>query len=213
MSETAKEKPTAGETGKKIFKYLVYAVILFVYGCLIFRSFMSCDAPIVDKVLMDEQAAHIYREDPDAFTVEQYGMREAFVKIADGRMLSFDKLYYLPKANQLQVTVKFNTDIASEPTDELPLSFYLVDETGNEYHDYFYEYETRFQYGYARVSFRGIELSKETELTDGMDRKKYQIAVVLKAESDTGEGKKLAQQLIYDGSEIFKQIDFKWKDE
>ena len=63
-------------------------------------------------------------------------------------------------AKQLLISVKFNKDIfADEKTPADSLKFYLTDENGTVYDEYFYKEKQKFDYRYIRLCFENVELN------------------------------------------------------
>lgn len=204
-----KEKKAKKLSIKKIFKFFFVGIILFIYGAIISRSFMSCDVPLTKKVISDQQLLDAYYNQPELFEVRQYGMQNPYEKISEGRLIYYDKLYYIPVAKQLQFSIKYNTDVTNAAIgDGIPFKIYLKDKHGNIYDDYYYEKQQRFQYGYVRVSFRNIDINLK-------DTTEY-YTVFLEVLEQNGKYKPLTSYKIYNGntanrgdSEIYKIIKFK----
>ncbi len=206
MSDEVKNKRI---TFKAVIKFIFIGIIIFIYGAIIARSFMSCDVALTKKVISDKQLLDAYYEDPENFEVRQYGMMNPYEKISEGRLIYYDKLYYIPSVKQLQFSIKYNTDVTSVDYGEgIPFKIYLKDKNGNEYYDYYYEAETRFQYGYIRVCFRNIDITPK-------DTTEF-YAVYLEVPDGSGEYKPLTNYKVYNGKtvnsgnfEVYQVIDFK----
>ncbi len=207
------ETPKKGFTIGKLFKWLALFLIAAVYAILIARCTMYKDDKLVSKILVNDTTREAYLAAGDTFSVRQYGMNSAWVAVKEGRLVEFNKLYHLEAARQLQISVKYNKDIATAGQDgSTPFTFYLTDENGTRYEDYFFEQANKFQYVYLRLCFEGIDLvSPDAELNEnGVPiRKKYTLHMVLPTEQ--GEDTELCRYEIYDGSDISKVIDFDHK--
>ena len=207
FNEPPKKK---GFTVKKLLKAAALLIIIFVYGVLFARCVMSSDSSRVKKVIEDDELLAAYNENPEEFYVEQYGMPSAWVAIREGRLVEFNYLYYIPSVNKLQVSVKFNTDLAGfDYKEEIPFKFRLYDDGGNEYTDYIYEYDEKFGYGYIRLGFNGIELVKSGEYgEDGKElRKTYKLYIDMV--NPDGGYDELCEYDLYNGSDISKKIGYK----
>lgn len=89
----------------RITKYTVFAISLFIYAFFILRLCTS-DAPkSVTRVQWNAVAEAAYQSDPASFSV--LTQEPAAFITADGKFWIANVLY-LPKAKQMQVTIKFN---------------------------------------------------------------------------------------------------------
>ena len=207
------ETPKKGFTIGKLFKWLAIFLIAAVYAVLIARCTMYKDDKLVSKVLVNDTTHEAYLAAGDDFSVRQYGMNSAWVAVKEGRLVEFNKLYHIEAARQLQISVKYNKDIATEKQDgSTPFTFYLTDENGTRYEDYFFEQANKFQYVYLRICFEGIDLlspDAEPDENGVLIRKKYTLHMVTSTEAGTEN--ELCSYEIYDGSDISKVIVFKYK--
>lgn len=201
-----------GFTIGKLLKWIVYSVILLVFGILVARCSMYGNHKIVKKVLVDDTLRAVY--DNEDFVVEQYGMDNPWQVVESGRMVEFNHLYHIKSANQLQFSVKYNTDIVEHirKEDGLPFKFKLVDNNSNVYEDYFFETAEKFGYGYIRLCFNGVSLIDELGENDvyGNPPRK-RITVYVYELDDKGEYFELCRYTLYDGSAVSKPIKFKLK--
>ena len=208
------------EPGKKqhivvrILKWLAAGVIILICACLFYRCVSSNDHKIVEKVLMNEAFYNEYEKAPDELTVEQYGMNSPWIAIAEGRLLEFNNLYYIPKLNQLQFSVKYNEDIKYSENDKMPLVFKLTDDDGNEYTEYFTEFAERSRYEYVRVCFENVNIYKDEVDQNGEPvRKKLTLTVDMpdkngKSRQDDKFYFPYSKQ-IYDGRNVSKPVKYK----
>lgn len=207
------EEPVKGFTIGKLFKWIGIAVILLIYGTLIVRCTLARDDAIVDKVIYDAYTVSVYSDNPDSFSVQQYGMNSAWVAVDEGRLVEFKSLYYMPDSKQLQFGIKYNLDIATFMNEDgIPFKFRLTDNKGNEYDDFFFEKKDKFGYGYMRICFNGIELEDSDIMPDEsgiLPRIKY--TVHIDELKEDGTYFELCKYKLYDGSSIYRSIDFEIK--
>ena len=141
-------------------------------------------------------------------------MNSPWIAIAEGRLLEFNNLYYIPKLNQLQFSVKYNEDIKYSENDKMPLVFKLTDDDGNEYTEYFTEFAERSKYEYVRVCFENINIYKDKVDQNGEPvRKKLTLTVDMpdkngKSRQDDRFYFPYSKQ-IYDGRNVSKPVKYK----
>ena len=215
------EPKKKGFTIGKLFKGMALAVIVLIYGILIVRCSMYRDDQVVSEILVNDTTRKTYHSDPNAFTVEQYGMQKAWVAVKEGRLVEFNYLYYLKAAKQLQVSVKFNRDIlqdANLPTESL--KFYLTDENGTVYEDYFFKDKRKFDYRYVRLCFENIDLLADNAETDKQTQNETENETEISRKSYTlhfeqpmpdGTYSEICAYTLYSGSDIAKIIPFSLK--
>ena len=209
-SEIFNEQPKKkGFTIGKLLKSIGLLLIILVYAVMFARCALSRNHKIVDEILKDEVFESALKQNPETFSVEQYGMQSAWVAIRENRLIEFDSLYYVPLAKQMQFSVKFSTDLPQfEYSTEIPFKFRLVDETGKENTDYWYKYASRSRYGFIRICFNGIELEIDGEFDENGKPKRHKYTLYIDMIQPDGEYKELCSYQIYEGSAISKQIDF-----
>ncbi len=221
------EPPKKGFTIGKLIKWVFLLLIITVYVILAARCVQTSDHKIVKEVLVNDKFLEAYESAPEEFTVEKYGIEKSWADIREGRLLEFNNLYYVPMASQMQISVKFNMDLAQcEYDEEIPFRFRLRDENGTEYTDYWYRFAEKMGYGYVRICFEDIRLKKsEAEIAAeetgeeensgsnigfyGIDknRKKYTLCVdMVNADGSYSE---ICSVRIYGGSAVSKEIGFK----
>ena len=206
FNEPPKKK---GFTFGKLIKLIMLLLIITVYGILFARCMMSNDSPLVKKVLVDEEFLEAYQENTENFQVLQYGIRESWAAIRDNRLIEFNYLYYVPMARQMQFSVKFNLDLPQCEYDEaIPFKFRLHDSDGNEYTDYSYEYTKKYNFGYNRLCFKGIDLEKADELDENGTRVRNKYTLYVDMVDKNGNYSEISATQIYDGSEVSRPVEF-----
>ena len=209
---------------KKLFKAAAICIILGVYGVLFVRFFVSCDSDMVDDILKTEKIVAAYESSPEDFEVQQYGITHWYEsKNASGdesnlggKLLSVSHLYYIPAAESLQVTVKFNLDIlenseASYSKELLPFRVYLEDEYGNVYESVMAEYDERYSFGYIRVCFEGVKLEKDDEFDEDGSKKRNTFELCLDMYGKDGKygDEQYDSFSVYTGDKNYKSIEYK----
>jgi hypothetical protein len=194
---------------KKIFKIFAGIVIASVYIIILARIFVMRDSPIADKVVENEAIVSLCQTDGKV-TIERYEITDFYRNVNEGSYLGLSDLYYIPQTDNMQFTIKYNTDIADAPNEQdIPFKLYLTDEDANVYTEYEYITDTRFNYGYIRVCFDGIELIDEgTELDEQNDplRKNYELYIERKNEN--GEYEEFYSFSLYTGRKGNKKFEY-----
>ena len=155
-------------------------------------------------MITDSKFTDAYNADRENFEVLQYGIKSSWVAIKENRLIEFNYLYYVPKTEQLQFSVKYNLDLPGEDVG-LPFKFRLTDSDGNEYTSYTYEFEKRYGYGYYRLCFDGIKLEND-DSAETETNKSYTVTIDMK-DAD-GNYSELCTNEIYNGSTVCRPVDF-----
>lgn len=228
MDNEEKKKPSLV---KRLLRAAGIALILAVYLILMIRFFVSCDADIVDELLKTPAITAAYETyqangNSEAFEIQQYEVTDWYkskdragdTEQRGGKLLSVSNLYYIPAAESLQITVKFNLDILeNRETDysaaQLPFSFVLEDESGNLYtHLSAVKYAERYSFGYIRLCFDGIRLEKDDGSVDenGLpQRKNYEMYLYMLQNDGTYSETVYDQFSIYTGSTHSKAVAYR----
>ncbi len=224
MNETEEKKTS---NAKKLFKAVAFSIILAVYIIFFIRFFISCDSNIADEILKTPEIIAAYEEDPANFEIRQYEITDWYKSKSrageaendkGGKLLSVSELYYIPKTNNLQITVKFNLDILKNrdteySKDKLPFKIYLEDEERNIYNMFSsVKYDERYSFGYIRICFDGISLEKEDGSLDedgSPKMKSYEMYLQMMGENGEYEDEVYDQFSIYTGSKNYKKIKYK----
>lgn len=150
----------------KLLTWSFFSLGIFIICCFIFRSCKMSDAPICDDILFDSELYEIYNENPEEFKVYTYGLRKRFESVGENYLLQLKYMYYIPYAEKMQVTVKYNTVYAGVPTDTaLPFDIILKNEKSEEMSDFYYEYDVKNSYAYIRLCYNNIKISDTSEYT------------------------------------------------
>ncbi len=209
FNEDAEKKP---HIIIRILKWLGIGIILMICALLFYRCVTSTDHPIVKKVLMNQEFLEEYEKDSENVKVQQYGMQSAWVSVAQGRLIEFNNLYYIPATNQLQVSIKYNHDIIKGEFEGIPFKLRLIDENGNTFENYFYEKASRERFRYIRVCFDDIELLTGEKNNDGVDLR-HSYTLEIDSVQEDGSYEPLCRYKVYDGdsnrNSVFKNIEYK----
>lgn len=193
----------------RIFKACAIALMFAIYGILFVRFFVSCDSPMIEKIIKTDTIVSSYEND-ESFEIRKYVFTDFHRSINNGKLLMLDNMYHFPATNELQISVKFNKDILTYTGEEFPFEFYLEDETLTTYHDYVFEYDERYDFGYVRISFKDISLEKTPQELDenGLPvMKNYQMYIRMRDEQ--GDFRPFHDFSIYLGDRNYKKIQYK----
>ncbi len=189
-----------------IFKCIIYCICITIIGCVIIRSCAARNVELVERVIYNEETLEAYGDAP--FVVREYPLMDFWRSVNGNHLLQIDHLYYAPPAKQLQVSVKYRTSYAHAPDgQDIPFEFYLEDELGNRFDNYFYETDSRGQYGFIRVCFEDVEL-RPTDDPQGGKLYRFYIDV----ENETGAFAPLESFELYDGSNLYEEVPVEIKE-
>ncbi len=192
----------------RIFKWVCAAIIILICGILFVRCVGYMDHKIVKKVLMNEAFYTAYEQSPEQLKVEKYGMKDAWVRVREGRQVEFNNLYYIPLLKQMQFSIKYNQDLPQCEYSEMPFRLKLIDDEGNEFTEYWFEEAQRERYKYVRICFENIDI-----YTDKVDENGQEIRHTYTLVIDMTDGKggynELCTYKLYDGKTICKNVKYK----
>ena len=177
----------------KIVKWFIGSCVILVYAILMVRIFMSCEADLSETILLDEQAGACFDSQPSMFVVWQYepadGVdEESGIWIRNVNYLSTASqlqctvrvntdrhpytegkqafYYQLKVKTPVDETVDEGTEgyeISYMPSEDDPDVRVKVTKKVQTIQDMYFADEHRYQYGYNRLAFRGVELSEKSE--------------------------------------------------
>lgn len=190
------EERKKSSTPVKILTYSFFSLGIFIICCFIFRSCKMSDAPICDDIIFDSELYEIYNKNPEEFKVYTYGLRKRFESVGENYLLQLKYMYYIPSANKMQVTVKYNTVYAGVPTDTvLPFDIVLKNEKSEEMSDFYYEYELKNGYAYIRLCYNCIEVTDTSEYT-----------LYINLPTADGSSKQLGKFILQDAHSAYSRI-------
>ncbi|HBL84036.1 MAG: hypothetical protein A2Y17_05640 [Clostridiales bacterium GWF2_38_85] len=158
-------KMTTAKAVKLFFKFLLYFIAIAIYGVIMFRFITSCDSSILEKVYFSDEAKAVYTENPDNFEV--YYIRTVNYLNSDGT-IQLKKIAYSPSINEFEIGIKFKDTITDGNTDAV-FKYTLADSNDNQYELVSRRSDNRFNYGYERVSFKGINLDLSLNIINNLN--------------------------------------------
>ena len=171
----------AGKIAKITFKTVILAISFFIYAFFIFRLCSTQDAPeSVSSIVWNDTARAAYLADPDAFQILS---QEPSTIITDDGRFWISNVVYLPQANQLQMTIKYNdstlkylrealartanaadSDAAETVSaDDIalpdePFDYSVLDNSGVRYNEHSSIADHEQNYNYRRLVFENISI-------------------------------------------------------
>lgn len=170
----------------KIFKWIGLALVVLVYGLILFRIFIKENPAGAGEFIWTEDTVAAYQADSAGFSVKSQkiqsynkvvGEDENGVPVAervtynditsDGCFMVSD-MVYVPASKELQVTLRFNREALNKLKERYALSdnptgdifFFALEGVGEDYiTDYSYTVTKRFTYEYRRLVFRNVDMS------------------------------------------------------
>ena len=192
----------------RILKWICVGIIILICGTLFVRCLTNIDHKIVKKVLMNDRFYEAYEENGEDLKVEQYGMQSPWTSIRQGRLVEYNYLYYIPKTQQMQFSIKYNEDLPLCEYEKMPFKLKLIDDEGNEYSDYWYEEAQKSKYKYARVCFENINIYTDKTDENGQEiRRKF--TLVMQMIDGKGGYEPLCTFSLYDGKTVCKNVEYK----
>lgn len=176
----------------KILRWIGIALILLVYGLLMFRIFIKGDPKSAGKFIWTSDTVAAYQQNTSSFTAktqeiqsfsfatgekdeqgnDKYESR-TYNNITSGGSFQISNLIYVPETGELQITVRFNRasvekvqelyNLPEKPDGEI--YFFALSDGDKYYTDYSYVATKRFTYQYRRLVFSGVDLT-DTETLD-----------------------------------------------
>lgn len=179
------EHKPKGPVGK-IFKWLGLALVVLVYGLILFRIFIKENPSGAGEFIWTADTVAAYQTEGAGFTVksqqiQSYNMvigedengvpiteRVIYNDITSDGCFKISDLIYVPSSGELQVTLRFNRQalnklkelyaLSENPTGEI--FFFALEGVGGDYiTDYSYTVTKRFTYEYRRLVFRNVDMS------------------------------------------------------
>lgn len=165
-----------------------YSLVIFVFGILFWRMFSSQNPRQVSELIWTENSYAAYEALGNDLLIYTQDVGKTFDK--DGKF-SIYELRYIPEAEELQFTIRYNKStigqLANELTNDLqeelgdafteadivkeetlpqyPFVFALRDDKGNVYTESEYTTFSKGRYLYVRVAFSGVKLFEVKKTT------------------------------------------------
>lgn len=169
--ERAFSMSKAGNIVKITFKSLMLGISLFIYAFFIFRLCTMDDPKEMTKIIWNDVSRAAYAADPAGFEALD---QEPNTYINNEGTFWISNVVYLPSADQLQLTIKYNDSTLKYLKQALgdetlvlpdePFSYSLLDEDGNRYTAYSSVSHHKQNYNYRRLVFEGIDMTDITDL-------------------------------------------------
>lgn len=175
MEEEWKKKSKAG----RIIKICVILISLSFYLVFLTRLFLASDAGIADDIYLDPRYHAEFEDKSSDFQLYLY---EPASWTNDDGTLQLKNIHYLPLAQSLQLTVKYNAKAFEKGADPSAFTYVLrkvAEEGAAQTEDPRVYFERRYGYGYLRVCFDGIQVydgerqAREVERYDELTGQSY----------------------------------------
>lgn len=101
----------------KVLKYSFYALIIFINGILFWRLFSSGDPKLMETLMVNDRTAAAYAEAGDGLEITY---QKQFLLDEEGRFAQ-SNLRWIPAANQLQVTARYNNSTLKDAAEVFEL--------------------------------------------------------------------------------------------
>ena len=159
-------------TLKKVFRWLIVGLIIFIYVFFAYRIIESKMVFRHTDMVWTNEAYASYGALGDDFRIYTYDAESEFgIDYSknggsyDGRFSVYG-MRYIPSVNELQFTVRYNSSTLDalrekyslESVGAMPFRFILRDEAGNIYEKASYKYKRVGRYTYVNIVFSDIDL-------------------------------------------------------
>lgn len=159
-------------TLKKVFHWLIVALIIFIYAFFMYRIIESKMVFRHTDMVWTDEAYASYNSLGEDFRVYTYDAESEFGIDSsknngryDGRF-SIYGMRYIPSVDELQFTIRYNSstldalceEYGLERADEMPFRFILRDDEGNIWEKSSYKFKTSGRYTYVNIVFSDIDL-------------------------------------------------------
>lgn len=157
------EKERSSKVGwiiKQIFRYTFWGICALVWGIIFYRIFSSTNAKLVKEMYFSDDAVVIAQKLGDDFDV--YSVQTASTMNEDGTVQVINNLY-AEDAKEFEIGLRYRMKrFTGEKDKSLPFTIKLIDKSGKEYEVCNTEFTTKNDYGFARISFAGVDIDKTT---------------------------------------------------
>ena len=195
-----------------ILKILVAVVCVGVVGLIAFRLVLFNNYPDAAKELYFDDELTAIAERDGAVKVKTQSLRAPY---DDPDVASFfcDYLYVIEDADQLQITVRYNTatvrNMATElgkelsPDDLKLFTYRLVDNYGRVYDDYdIAAFEDQMMYRYVKLVFNSVDTAPETDPPEWI-----RIEIYLEGRVDKDGNAKPYMIPVYENNENYSKFE------
>lgn len=142
-----------GKIIKKIIKYTFFLIVVVLNVLIWGRIFISCDAPITKKIILDEATFSDFKSNPMSYTVKEYF--PPFTMDELGKV-QLRYVTHIEETDDLQFTLKYNIDYFEGKT---PLHYVLRHVSAENEHmaeTALHAMQDRYNFRYLRFSYKDI---------------------------------------------------------
>lgn len=150
-----------GKIIKKIFKWLLIAVIVALNVIVWTRIYISSDAEITKKIMLDAQTLEDFKSNPTSYTVREYFPSTTMDELGK---VQLRYITHIEQTDDFQFTLKYNIDYFEGKT---PLKYVLrcvSDESERVFEDFYTMTQDRYIFRYIRFSLCGIDFDENDSL-------------------------------------------------
>ncbi len=159
-------------TLKKVFRWLIVALIIFIYAFFAYRIIESKMVSRHTDMIWTKDAFSAAESLGENFVVYSYDAESEFGVDyskeggrSDGRFSVYG-MRYIPAVNELQFTIRYNSSTVDalceqydiENAGDMPFRFILRDGDGNIYEKTAYKFKKSGRYTYVNIVFSGVDL-------------------------------------------------------
>lgn len=144
---------TSGKVVKAVFKSFIYFCAIAIYLVIFFRMYVSKEMKLVTQSILSDEAKQVYVADPKGF--ELYRVDSKYTSSDSGTVM-LRRMIYAPDVNEFEIGVRYNSRRLTNDDLNEPLTYILKDNKGNVFEMANRVSDSRFEYGYERVCFKGV---------------------------------------------------------
>ncbi|MFA6947636.1 MAG: hypothetical protein WCQ72_01505 [Eubacteriales bacterium] len=159
------ENPKKGFTVGKLIKWIIIALILFVYGLFMLRICSQGEPESMKRFYWTQSSIELYKSSPDTFSA---AVSKPDKDIDDAGLFSVSSVYYMPQTGEIQLSVRYNNSTVKKIQEDYSLDaqlageifvYMLTDENGVTYTSYSFTSAKKFVHNYRRVVFGGVDFT------------------------------------------------------
>ena len=158
--EEEKELPRRKKIRKRIIRYSLYGLVIFVYLVAFWVIFTNCEPDTYKDYVFSPAAVKLYEEDPEGFMV--YEIFPTVFMNFDGSV-QVSGVAYASNAKELELGIKYNKNLLVNEKGELP-EFSIVDTDGKVYRVCNKIEDDKGRYHYLRLSFADVNLDLDSNV-------------------------------------------------
>lgn len=150
-----------GKIIKKVFKWLLIIVIVALNVVVWGRIYLSADASITEKIMLDAQTLEDFKNNPTSYTVCQYFPSTTMDELGK---VQLRYVTHIGETDDFQFTLKYNIDYFEGKT---PLKYVLrcvSNDAERVCEEYSSMTQDRYIFRYIRFSFKDIGFNENDSL-------------------------------------------------